>query len=337
MSESPALTLLYQQALAFSPQNIAIINAHAHPLLSDMQQQHPKVNCQQWFKPESNALAHLGLDSSPLTGLYDRILIIPSKDKVQTLGWMALAFEHLVEHGQCHVACENKHGAKSYETALKQLALHVNSTSKAKCRLFSASKTSDLVTSLQQTWLAASRVQRLPSHHLWTQAGIFSWKQADLGSALLLQHLPHTLTGSGMDLCCGYALLTADILENSPHIKTLHLVEADALALACAQQNTATTQHSTQLCYHHVDASCESLPKHLDWVVCNPPFHRGHVRDVALGQSIVRRACHALKHGGELYLVANRQLPYEKLLAEQLSHVEIRAVGDGFKIIYGKR
>jgi 16S rRNA (guanine1207-N2)-methyltransferase len=152
-----------------------------------------------------------------------------------------------------------------------------------------------------------------------------------------LNHLP-TLSGKVMDLCCGYGLLATHIVKNAPSVTHILLLEADSLALACAKKNVAQAiTGDTEISLHHVDAASEALPKHVDVVVCNPPFHTGQTRDVELGQKIVNKACGALTHGGELYLVANRQLPYEYILNSHLRSVEILAQGDGFKVIKGKK
>ncbi|MDX8384047.1 MAG: methyltransferase [Ghiorsea sp.] len=335
MSDSPVLNLLYQAALDQDVLEIAILNAEFHPLLLEIKAQASHLTLVQHFKPTINALQCITTDvSTQLEGQFPLILLIPSKDKQQSLAWMALAMAHLCEGGKLLLACENQYGAKSYESALKKLTGQVNSTSKAKCRVFSALKTVDLNSALQQAWLQAAMPKYLESHGLLAQPGLFSWKTADIGSLLLLESLPTSLSGVGMDLCCGYGLLAASILNHQQDIQHLHLVEADALALACAQVNTAGHEH---VHYHHLDAQTEPLPKKTDWLVCNPPFHRGQVRDVELGKAIVVRACHALKAGGDLYLVANRQLPYEHVLKEHLSSVETWIERDGFKVLHGKR
>ncbi|MDQ7002646.1 MAG: methyltransferase [Ghiorsea sp.] len=335
MTESPALTLLLQAALKAAAKRVAFIHAAAHPLLLTLAQQADTLLLSQTFKPNIIALEALGLTTSAMQGQFDLILLIPSKDKKQTLGQVAQAFTHLTESGQLIVACENQYGAKSYESALKKLAGRVGATSKSKCRLFSAKKTDALNVELQQQWLDEAKPHVIESHGLWAQAGLFSWKKADVGSQLLLQHLP-VLQGKVMDLCCGYGLLAAHMLQTSHAMTQLHLVEAEALALACAQKNTMDAD-AGMISLHHLDAASEGLPKHLNFVVCNPPFHTGQDRDVALGQTIVSKACGALTHGGELYLVANRQLPYENILKEQLRDVQCLAAADGFKVLRGKK
>ena len=335
MSESPALDLLLKAALNAVPKRVAFINATAHPLLLELAQQVDDYALSQTFKPYILDLHTLGLQASEIQGKFDLVLLVPSKDKKQSLGWMAQAFEHLSDNGKLMVACENQYGAKSYESALKKLAGHAGSTAKSKCRLFSAKKTATFNAELQQQWLNETKPSIMDSHGLWAQAGLFSWKTADIGSQLLLKHLP-VFQGKGMDLCCGYGLLSTQVLKTSHSITQLHLVEAESLALDCAKKNVVEYD-STAVSFHHLDAANESLPKHLNFVVCNPPFHTGQNRDVELGQTIVNKACGALTHGGELYLVANRQLPYEKILKEYLREVECLAASDGFKVLRGKK
>lgn len=338
MNESPALKLVLTSVLGFTTKRTAFINAYAHPLILDVKENTQELTVFQSFKPAINDLKAIGCMPDTLHGQFDRILMIPSKDKAQSLAWMALAFNHLVDGGKVSMACENQYGAKSYELALKKLAGTASSTSKSKCRLLSAKKTSALDVALQQSWFEDAKPMRLQTHGLWTQAGLFSWKTADVGSQLLLEHLP-LLEGEGMDLCCGYGLLSIHVLMVSQNIKRLHMVDAEDLALDCAKKNIEGLRQIThdKTSYHHLDAAVETLPKHLDWIVCNPPFHTGQTRDVELGKTIVTRACESLKYNGQLYMVANRQLPYEKILREHLREVDVIAVGKGFKVLRGKK
>ncbi|MDQ6982143.1 MAG: methyltransferase [Mariprofundus sp.] len=329
-----ATKLLYQAALEIPSRQTLIINAHAHALLTSME----SIDLQQHFKPEYTAIKNIGLSVFPAlpdtSRLYDLILLLPAKNKQQTLGWMAEAMNRLSTNGKFMFACANAHGAKSYEAALKKLAGNVSSRSKSKCRLCSARKLSAFNASFAAQWLEDARPRSIESHGMISRPGLFSWDHADTGSSLLIKQLP-VLRGIGMDLCCGYGLLTENILRQSTDIKQIHLLDADWLALDCARQNTTTWQNIVQ--WHWKDAMHNSLPKQLDWVVCNPPFHSDQSRDVGLGQSIVLHACQSLKRGGQLYLVANRQLPYEQLLRSELRQCQILVEADGFKVIKGIR
>lgn len=330
-----AASLLYQQAAALPEVSgrMAVLHAQACPELASLKHWQPDII--QHFKPEHHALSSMGLKPQfALQGEYRHILLLPSKSKQQSQGWMAEAMLHLTDKGRLHMAAANDQGARAYEKLLGQLAGEVSSTSKSKCRIFSATKGAGFDQGLAEGWLRAAQAQPVASHGLISQPGLFSWDRADIGSGLLLQHLP-ALQGDGMDLCCGYGLLAVHIFNTSPQVGHLHLVDADALAVQCAQANTQ--QWSANISTHWLDAARETLPGKLDWIVCNPPFHEGHTRDTGLGQAIIAQACRSLKPGGQLFLVANRQLPYEHILQENLGRFDILAQQQGFKIIRGQR
>ncbi|MBL4775986.1 MAG: class I SAM-dependent methyltransferase [Mariprofundus sp.] len=334
-----AVELLYQTATAKAEGRTLIINTQADSLLLTLSAQCPQLDLQQHFKPEYAAIQRMGLAASEtLSGFdaaYDLIVLLAAKNKQQTLGWMAEAMKLLQDNGILLMACANKHGAKSYESALHMLAGNIASRCQSKCRIFSAKKTALLDHILLDQWVDSAQAKSIPTHGLISQPGLFSWNHADSGSQLLLDHLPHDFSGTGMDLCCGYGLLAEHLLHTSPDIDTLHLVEADQLALNCAEYNTRTWAQKIQS--HWRDAAHDPLPKQLDWIICNPPFHTGQQRDVGLGQGIVQRACQSLKRGGRLYVVANRKLPYEALMHTGLKHCDTVVEADGFKIIKGIR
>jgi len=337
-SSMQAIELLYQAALESHPQQLLIINAQAHALLATLQGQCGQLDIQQHFKPEYASIRTIGLPVSPVWPdagkRYDLILLLPSKNKQQTYAWMAAALKRLQGDGKIMMACANKHGAKSYESALKQLAGNLSSRAKSKCRIFSARRSDRLDAGLSSRWMDGGKARRIDTQGFISQPGLFSWDRPDPGSLLLIEQLPE-LSGAGMDLCCGYGLLATHILARSSAIKQLHLVEADKCALDCAIQNTAAWPAIIQS--HWMDAATETLPAGLDWVVCNPPFHSGQSRDVALGQAIVWHACKSLKQGGILYMVANRKLPYERLLQSELQQCRTLIETGGFKIIQGIR
>ncbi len=340
LSSSVAIDLLYQAGLArcqqsHQPLDVHIWHAQAHVALHALKNLASSLVCQQTFKPESDALKVLGIESvHDIHAVSELALLFPHKNKQQSLFYMAKAMQSLAMGGQIIIACANKHGAKSYQAALTLLAGHADASSKAKCRVFSARKTDAFDDGLADQWLKSGEIHPLDDLGLYSQAGLFSWNRADVGSQLLLTHLPK-LAGEGMDLCCGYGLLSMHILQHHPDIQALHLVDAEWQALLCAKKNTKAW--ASPCAYHYLDATTDALPNKLDWVVCNPPFHTGQTREVGLGQAIVAKACQSLKRGGQIWMVANRQLAYEQVLAHHLQEHHIIIEANGFKIIHGVR
>jgi 16S rRNA (guanine1207-N2)-methyltransferase len=69
----------------------------------------------------------------------------------------------------------------------------------------------------------------------------------------------------------------------------------------------------------------------------NPPFHQGRAADPGIGQQIIRAAAKALKKGGRLMMVANRQLPYEAILQAEFTDWQELARNSGFKVLAARR
>ena len=174
--------------------------------------------------------------------------------------------------------------------------------------------------------------QRPPALGLWSQPGIFSWDRVDPGSALLAEALP-ALSGSGADLGCGVGVLALRALA-SPAVKALTLIDLDRRAIAAAQRNI----DDPRAAFLWADARTAPAPAApLDFVVMNPPFHNDGTQDHALGQAFIRRAAALLRKGGRCWLVANRHLPYEAVLAEVFAAVTPRGEADGFKVLEAVR
>ena len=71
----------------------------------------------------------------------------------------------------------------------------------------------------------------------------------------------------------------------------------------------------------------------FDVVVSNPPFHLGKSTELAIPWAFIDEAYDRLAPGGRLYLVANRTLPYERLIAERFGDVRTAHDGRRFKVI----
>jgi len=336
----PAPSLLYRSASEhlrdWQVQRLGIMHALPSAGLISLLKAAPDHHLQQHFREHALALQSMGYTSdTALQGMFDLILINPSKNRQQTLGWIAEALSLLHADGRIMLCAENQHGAKGLESHIREITDDLSSFSKAKCRCMSFRAASINNPELVEQWRQQSAVSVVPGSGLHSQPGLFSWDQADKGSELLLQFIPASLRGAGMDLCCGNGFLAHDIARRSPDIHHLHMVDHDRLALACAESNLVDSAIA-HTC-HWLDATTETLPQSLDWIVCNPPFHQHQQQNVELGQVIIQRACAALKRGGQLWIVANRKLPYEHVLSEKLGKVEILSQQQGYKIMHGVR
>ncbi|MDX5349178.1 MAG: class I SAM-dependent methyltransferase [Paracoccaceae bacterium] len=212
------------------------------------------------------------------------------------------------------------------DTALKDLRRRVDlseSLSKAHGKLASFPVGPDL-----SDWRAVpSMVQGFQ-----TLPGVFSADGPDRGSVLLAGALPEKLGGKVADLGAGWGYLAAAILKR-PGVKRLDLVEAEADALTCAEFNVTDERAR----FHWADATQWRPETLLDAVVMNPPFHTGREADAGLGAAFIRAARRMLAPDGGLWLVANRHLPYDAVLAECFLEVQDVAGDSAFRVIHAKK
>lgn len=165
-----------------------------------------------------------------------------------------------------------------------------------------------------------------------TAPGVFSADGIDPASALLLRALPKKLGSRIADLGAGWGYLSAEVLKlTNPRV--LHLVEADHIALTCARVNLDETCAQ----FHWADAVTWNAPEPLDTVVMNPPFHTARAADPELGQGFIKSAARNLTRNGDLWMVANRHLPYEATLDESFAQVREVSGDNRFKVFHASR
>ena len=162
-----------------------------------------------------------------------------------------------------------------------------------------------------------------------TAPGVFSADGIDPGSRLLADRLP-PLDGTVADLGAGWGYLARRVLQASPGVTALHLVEAEADALDCARENVA----DPRAVFHWADARSWRPEAPLDHVVTNPPFHISRRAEPSLGRAFIAAAAAMLKPKGGLWLVANRHLPYEEALQDAFRSVQTFDPNPSFKLFH---
>ena len=166
----------------------------------------------------------------------------------------------------------------------------------------------------------------------WTAPGVFSADAVDLASALLVEALPEQMGARVADLGAGWGYLSAHVLTRKD-VQEVHLVEAGHLALECARRNVTDERAA----FHWADAVHWTPDAPLDTVVMNPPFHVGRASEPQIGQSFVKAAARVLSRQGQLWMVANRHLPYEAELRTRFADVAEIGGDARFKLFHAAR
>ena len=170
-----------------------------------------------------------------------------------------------------------------------------------------------------------------------TVPGVFSQEHVDAGSALLAQHLPENLKGRAADFGAGWGYLSVRLAERASGIQSIDLFDASFIACIAAKANMGNLAAHVECRVQWHDLVAEPLERVYDVIVMNPPFHQGRAAEPSIGEAMIRAASAALKPGGKLFMVANRSLAYEPVLAASFARVEEVARDDKFKILRAVR
>ncbi len=163
---------------------------------------------------------------------------------------------------------------------------------------------------------------------------VFSREKPDLGTRLLLTHLPRTSAAiEAVDLGCGNGILSLALAQNCPAAQILG-VDESYQAIASARMNAASlVQDGHRLQFLVSDGLNDEPEQSRDLVVCNPPFHQGQVTGDLPAWSMFAEARHVLRPGGELWVVGNRHLGYHAKLKRLFTEVELKASNKKFVVL----
>ena len=298
----------------------------------------PDWLCEQSFKPFADALVRSGLavGEAARDDRFSLVLILPPRQRDERRAVFARAVQHAQADGLVLACVPNVEGAKSAEADFVRLLGPVRSLSKHKCRVFWNTRPAGTAdAALRAEWGALDAPRPIADGYV-SRPGLFAWDRIDRASALLAQYLPRDLHGRVADLGAGYGYLSSQLIAHCPRLTALDLYEAEARALEPARINLASALRAsgrtlaTAVHWHDVTTG---LAQHYDAIVSNPPFHQGRADMPELGRAFIASAADALLPQGCLWLVANRHLPYEAMLAARFSQVRTVTTQDGFKVI----
>ncbi|MGE0282079.1 MAG: class I SAM-dependent methyltransferase [Rhizobiaceae bacterium] len=323
------------------------------------------LDCVQGFRPDYLALQRAGLNVSPTptSDGYDLALVLAGRHRGQNEMWLVEAIERTRPGGMVLCAGGKTDGVTSLRKRLAKDDLVAGHLAKNHGEVFwlmtaaeerqSAALLEPIPTpnpSPQGGGGFASIAAKSPSSlrggvrgggivagRFHTAPGMFSHDRIDAGSKLVAQHLPSNLKGAAADFCAGWGYLSVTLAERCPGIMSIDLFEADHASLEAAKQNMTALAPNMPADFHWIDLAAEKVERRFDLVVMNPPFHQGRAADPGIGHAVIRAASNALKPGGQLFMVANRGLPYAPVLKAGFARVEELADEAGFWVWKARR
>ena len=173
------------------------------------------------------------------------------------------------------------------------------------------------------------------------RGGVFSAASIDIGTRVLLEHLPPSSAGSDgrviVDLGCGNGIVGATVAMTDPDAQ-LHFIDSSARAVDSAAQTWRANHEARPASFHHVDRMVNALqPSSVDLVLNNPPFHDERAIGDATAWDMVVDSHTVLRSGGELRVVGNRQLGHHARLKKIFGNCETVASNRKFVVLSATR
>lgn len=170
-------------------------------------------------------------------------------------------------------------------------------------------------------------------YQISNHANVFSRDRLDIGTRFLLAHLPKIPAATAIvDLGCGNGVVGLLLAEQHPHA-TIHFVDESFMAVASAQENFQQAIDVKQGKFHVSNGLTEFASDSMDLIVCNPPFHQQHTLGDQIAWSLFKEAKRVLKKGGQLWVIGNRHLEYQRSLSKLFARPRLVAANAKFEII----
>lgn len=298
-----------------------------------------RLFCEQAFRPTFDALGDAL--SGPGRSVEPRLpddtraaaaVVNLGRNRAENLGNVARALRMLTEDGLLVIAGAKTDGVDALSRQVSREIPPDGSFVKSHGRVVWSTRP-DVLPDVVEEWVEGA-LPRRNAEGFVTAPGMFSPDHADPGSLRLAEEVAGRLSGRVADLGAGWGWLAASALASNPGIVELDLYEADSLALDAARINVTDLRAR----FHWSDATTLTAgTARYDSVIANPPFHTSRAAEPDLGAAFIAAAARILKPSGTLYLVANRQLPYEGPLAAAFRQVERLEEGGMYKVIRAER
>jgi 16S rRNA (guanine1207-N2)-methyltransferase len=266
----------------------------------------------------------------------------PERLALQQLLWDA--FRLLKVGGRCYLAGATNEGVRTAERTMQRLfgggrLLGQDSGHRVSAATKRAAEPASRE-DLDSPYLDGETFNQLPatmrgrSFILFTRPGVFSWDHLDEATGILADTVEVRVGERVLDLGCGAGALGT--LAGTLSGAAVTMVDADVEAVRSATR-TAAAAGLGDVRVATSDVAGAVLGEQFDVVVTNPPFHVGKLTDLDVPLQFIADAWTVLAPGGRLYLVANRTLPYERVVARRFGNIATVHDGARFKVLMAER
>jgi 16S rRNA (guanine1207-N2)-methyltransferase len=255
------------------------------------------------------------------------VFFVPQTDKgnLRVEAELMGACNALKSNGAAYFVMHKDQGAKRYEKKAQELFGYLEVLDKEDgWRLCRTVKHVERVYEIKRLEFSVLNLK------LQAEPGVYAAGKLDPGTAFLLETFDMTLLASKkvLDLGCGYGLLSLKAALADGAVTAL---DDDLLAVRSTHLNAEHYGLDIRVLHSDVNSELHDEER-FDIVLTNPPFHVGKQVILDVPRAFIAAAYKHLVPGGELVLVANNALAYERLL-EHFAYWETLASNHQFKAL----
>ncbi len=269
---------------------------------------------------------------------FDHIVFIQPRERERLLMMLHALSSGMSAGTKLWLAGENRTGIKS---CAKRLSLYFETVAKTDsarhCALLEACKPLPCepfdLAAYEKSWPVSSRAGDLSIVSL---PGTFAHGSLDKGSELLLDTAAELKpSGRVLDFACGNGVIGLSLLVLDPALE-MTMLETSALALESARLSLRCNEREATLV---ASDGLSELNGQFNWIISNPPFHRGVRNELDIAHKFFSDAGHFMQKTGKILLVCNHHLPYPAWLQTYFTRIEIMRADRKYKVIQasGKR
>ena len=182
------------------------------------------------------------------------------------------------------------------------------------------------------TWVEFTIPFSNHTFHIRSLPGIFSFDHLDEGTDMLLRTIDIPAGARVLDVGCGYGII--GLYAATQGAGSVHLTDNNLLAVAACTETIARNRiTNAEVFTGDLLGSIGSYQ--YDLILSNPPFHAGHAVDYQIAHSMINQSFQALNPGGQMIIVANRFIRYDRLIKEIFGNISILAESGKFHVLSG--
>ncbi|WP_028973772.1 class I SAM-dependent methyltransferase [Spirochaeta cellobiosiphila] len=269
-----------------------------------------------------------------ISGNYSAIVISPPKEISLLQHYITLGLYHLHDNDYLYIPFMDKHMSKAHIQLFESFCDEVFvSKGYKKGRYLRGVKKNSLKKKplLQYTKTTYRNIEVINSE------GVFASGRIDRGTQYLLDNL-HIIPYSHrvLDLACGDGILGMSYKKEHSDC-TIDFADASQFALDSTQLSLKANGLEARHLYW--SSSYDAIPNEnkYDLILLNPPYHMGNSKTTQIAIQMMEESYHHLKDKGELWVIANNHLGYDRHLFRQYSHCQVKLKNNKYHILMARK